>query len=157
MAARAWWMYNLTVAQDHTYTVTVGSGQWVAHNINDPCGGGGDSDIHWSSKTVKQAAQDRDHGATDATVSHRSEAEELFLRRFQGDGYTNTTDMSPAEAKDFSGSKQGTYHWDDDIDSSGRVQGHGSDNPHGGLPHLQIHPFGGGSIIRIFFQALLFF
>jgi hypothetical protein len=33
----AMWMYNLTVAQDHTYTV--GFEQWVVHNV-DPCEGG---------------------------------------------------------------------------------------------------------------------
>lgn len=35
----ALWMYNLTVAQDHTYTV--GFGQWIVHNTGlSPCGGG---------------------------------------------------------------------------------------------------------------------
>src|SRR5579883_956446 len=33
----AMWMYNLTVAQDHTYTV--GTARWIVHNT-DPCGGG---------------------------------------------------------------------------------------------------------------------
>jgi hypothetical protein len=46
------------------------------------------------------------------------------------------------EVKDFFGSKAGTYHWD-------TVLGHGVDNPHGGLPHLQIHPEKGPTI-RIF-------
>lgn len=35
----ALWMYNLTVAQDHTYVV--GVGQWIVHNTGlSPCGGG---------------------------------------------------------------------------------------------------------------------
>lgn len=143
-------MYDLTVSNVHTFAV--GSGQFVVHNC--PQGGGDDNFIKWSSKTVRLAADDLDNGATEVTVSTRSEAEELFLGKFQGDGYINTTDMSPTEAKDFYGSKEGTYHWDDDMDASGRVEGHGGDNPHGGLPHLQIHPFGGGSVIRIFFMML---
>lgn len=71
------------------------------------------------------------------------------MRQYQGDGYRNTTGMSPTEVKDFFGSKQGTYHWDDTVGADGRLVGHGPDNPHGGLPHLQIHTFE-GPIVRIF-------
>ena len=137
-------MYNLEVAHDHTFTV--GEGMWVVHN----CGG---NNIPWSSNAVKQAAQQLDAGEKDVTVASRSDAEELFLRKYQGEGYRNTTDMSGPEAKDFFGSKQETYHWDDTLDSAGRVQGHGADNPDGALPHLQIHPFEGGKNIHIFYRG----
>jgi hypothetical protein len=59
--------------------------------------------------------------------------------------------MSPTEAKKFFGSKDGTYHWDDQIGPDGRVVGHGPNNPDGNMRHLQIHPIGGGETIRIFF------
>lgn len=39
VASGAMWMYNLTVAQDHTYAV--GMIQWIVHNDNDPCTGTG--------------------------------------------------------------------------------------------------------------------
>ncbi|MBA2392725.1 MAG: hypothetical protein H0V70_08260 [Ktedonobacteraceae bacterium] len=136
-------MYNLEVAKDHTFVV--GVGMWVVHN----CGG----DIPWSSKTVRQAAQSIDAGATDVTVSSRSEAEELFLGKYQGSGYRNTSGLSGPEAKNLFGSKRGTYHWDDVLDPEGGIQGHGAGNPHGGLPHLQIHPFEGGDNIRVFFSG----
>ncbi len=134
-------MYNLEVAQDHTFTV--GAGQWIVHNCNIP----------WSSKSVSQASKALDAGVKEVTVKSRSEAEELFLRKFQGAGYTNTTGLGGVGSKDLFDDKYGTYHWDDNFDSDGRIQGHGEDNPHGDLPHLQIHPFeGGGKIIRIFYD-----
>lgn len=59
--------------------------------------------------------------------------------------------MSAKEAKDFIGTKKGTYHWDDLLDEQGRVVGHGSNNAHGTLPHLQIHDED-GNVIRIFYN-----
>ena len=111
-------------------------------------------EIPWSSKTIRQAAEALDAGDTEVVVANRSEAEELFLRKYQGRGYINTTDLSGPETKDLFGSKYGTYHWDDVFDLEGRIQGHGPDNPHGNLPHLQIQPFAdeeSQDIIRIFF------
>jgi hypothetical protein len=140
-------MYNLEVAQDHTYTV--GTGQWVVHN----CTTGGES-IPWSSKSVRNAALALDSGDTEVTVANRSEAEELFLEKYQGNGYSNTTGLTATEVKDLFGSKAGTYHWDDNLDSEGGLLDHGADNPHGSLPHLQIHPFEDEEIqdiIRIFY------
>jgi hypothetical protein len=138
-------MYNLEVEQDHT--CTVGMGQWVVHN----CGGG---DIPWSSKTVREASKMLDAGNPEVTVANRSEAEELFLYKYQGKGYTNTSGLSGPEAKNLFGSKYGTYHWDDTLNPDGAIQGHGLDNPHANMPHLQIQPFENEElprIIRIFF------
>jgi hypothetical protein len=84
------------------------------------------------------------------TVKTRSEAEELFLGIYQGDGYKNATGMSATETKNLFGEKVGTYHWDDTMDTSGRVSGHGIENTHGDLPHLQIHTIE-GPIDRIFY------
>ncbi|NEN87036.1 polymorphic toxin-type HINT domain-containing protein [Paenibacillus elgii] len=133
-------VYNLTVDEFHTYFVS-DLEIWV-HNSD--C-------IPWSSKSVQGRATELIKGANEVTVGSRSEAEELFLRLYQGKGYTNTSGMSGSEAKNFYGSKAGTYHWDDALDSSGRVSGHGSGNAHGELPHLQIHDES-GSVIRIFFN-----
>ncbi len=44
-----------------------------------------------------------------------------------------------------------TYHWDDVLDADGRVVGHGLDNPHGHMKHLQIIDELGRKI-TIFFQ-----
>jgi len=74
------------------------------------------------------------------------------LGKFQGNGYKNTTGMSATDAKNLNGGvKEGTYHWDTGIGSDGRVLGHGADNVHGNLPHLQIHDKE-GNIIRIFYE-----
>jgi len=141
-------MYDLTVSNVHTFAV--GDGQFVVHNC--PQVGDGGNEIKLSPK-VNQAIKQLDAGATKVTVSSRSEAEELFLRRYQGEGYANTTDLTGTEVKNLFGSKAGTYHWDITMDPNnyGRVLGHALDNPDGALPHLQIHPFGGGPNIHIFF------
>jgi hypothetical protein len=93
----------------------------------------------WSSKTVRDAAKALENGATDVRVTSRSEAEELFLGRYQGNGYRNTTGMSPRESKEFYGGKAGTYHWD---------TGAGA-YPHESS-HLQVHTHE-GQVVRIFF------
>jgi hypothetical protein len=79
-------------------------------------------------------------GETSVKVANRSEAEELFLRRYQGAGYRNTTGWSGAESRSFFGEKAGTYHWD--VGPAAY--------PHG-MNHLQVHTFG-GPIIRVWFQ-----
>ncbi|MGH2486349.1 MAG: hypothetical protein ACRDHE_10080, partial [Ktedonobacterales bacterium] len=148
-------MWDLTVSNVHTFAV--GNGAYVVHNCPDgPSGGGSDGAQKWSSPTVAKAAHALDEGANDVTVNSRSEAEELFLGRYAGDGYRNTTGFKGPENgfwdefKRVFGGKAGTYHWDEGLDDAGRVSGHGEGNPHGGLPHLQIHTFE-GPIIRIFF------
>ncbi|MFC3801890.1 polymorphic toxin-type HINT domain-containing protein [Cohnella sp. GCM10012308] len=132
-------VYNMTVDEFHTYFVSE-LGIWV-HNT---------SCIPWSSKSVGNAANQLSKGAKDVTVGSRSEAEELFLRLYQGKGFKNTTGMSAKEAKDFFG-KKSTYHWDDEVGADGRVTGHGPGNAHGDMPHLQIHDEN-GKVIRIFFK-----
>jgi len=111
---------------------------------------GGGAVIPWSSSAVSSAANQLNKGATSITVKTRAEAEELFLGLYQGNGYTNTTGMSATEAKQYSGGKTGTYHWDDGVGSDGRVEGHSTSNPHGSLPHLQIHKED-GTIVRIYY------
>lgn len=105
--------------------------------------------IPWSNSQVNQASRALDDGATKVTVSSRSDAEELFLRRYQGDGYRNATGFDGVGTKQYFGEKRGTYHWDDQVGADGRVLGHGADNVDGALPHLQVHTFD-GPIVRIF-------
>jgi RHS repeat-associated protein len=109
-----------------------------------PDGPNGDGDRDrkrpWSSKSVRDAAKALESGKTEVQVASRAEAEELFFGRYQGQGYRNTTGMSPTEAKDFFGGKAGTYHWDI-----------GTDNfPHE-MDHLQVHTFE-GDVVRIYFK-----
>ncbi|XXY17780.1 RHS repeat-associated core domain-containing protein [Sorangium sp. So ce216] len=96
-------------------------------------------ELDWSSRSVRNAAKALDEGATEVRVASRAEAEELFLGKYQGSGYRNTTGWSPGESKKFFGSKEGTYHWD----VGAKAYPHDSS-------HLQIHAFG-GDIIRIYF------
>jgi len=132
-------------------------------NIFPPSGPGSGADvgrtapsIPWSSGTVRRAAEGLAQGATSVNVSSRSEAEELFLRLYQGDtrGYRNTTGMSPTEAKDFYGGKAGTYHWDEQVGTDGRLAGHAPGSSDAQFRHLQIHTHD-GNVIRIFFGGPL--
>jgi RHS repeat-associated protein len=95
--------------------------------------------IPWSTKGVRAAATALQRGATEVRVASRAHAEELFLGRYQGAGYRNTTGMAPREVRDFFGGKAGTYHWD---------IGAGA-YPHE-MSHLQIHTLE-GQVIRILF------
>jgi RHS repeat-associated protein len=105
-----------------------------------------------------KANRELDAGANKVTVRSRSDAEQLFLDRYVGDGYKNMTGESGPSTKnlmDFltnKNTKAGTYHWDDIMDphNPGRVSGHGIGNPDGDLPHLQVHQ-NDGKIIHIFF------
>ncbi len=70
-------------------------------------------------------------------VKDRNTASELLFRNFQHKGYTNTTGWSFSGLKQL-GSKLKTYHWDEILDAAGRVLGHGPNNPHAHMKHLQI-------------------
>ena len=136
-------VYNFEVEEFHTYFV--GENGIFVHN---GCG----DEIPWSSKEVKSGAEDLEKGALSVTVTNRSQAEELFLGMYQGDGYVNTSGWSSKEVSNFYGSRGGTYHWDDTFDSNGVLQFHSDKNPDSKTPHLQIHPER-GKVIRIFFGA----
>jgi hypothetical protein len=101
------------------------------------------SEIGFSTRRVATAAKSLQSGASTIRVATKSEAEELFLRLYQGAGYRNSTGMGGAEARRYFGSKAGTYHWD-------TAAGHGPTNPHGSGPHLQIHTKE-GPVVRIFY------
>mgnify|MGYP001952389295 CR=1 FL=1 len=134
--------YDLTIDAIHTYYVVAGDVSVLVHNCDE---------IPWSSGRVSAAARQLEAGATSITVGSRSEAEELFLRLYQGAGYRNATGFDGKGTRQYFGEKRGTYHWDDRLDAEGRVEGHGEGNVHGALPHLQIHTFE-GPIIRIFWN-----
>src|SRR5690606_28836200 len=106
-------VHNLTINGIHTYYVLAGNTPVLGHNANG-C-------IPWSSSAVGNAAKAIDEGATSITVASRSQAEELFLRKFQGHGYRNATGFDGVGTKRYFGEKRGTYHWDDQIGSDGRV------------------------------------
>lgn len=105
-----------------------------------------------------KANRQLDSGANKVSVRSRSDAEQLFLDRYVGDGYRNMTGESGPSTKNLmdyltnNKTKGGTYHWDDVMDPSnpGRVAGHGPGNPDGDLPHLQVHQHD-GKVIHIFF------
>ncbi|MDY0743357.1 RHS repeat-associated core domain-containing protein [Paucibacter sp. R3-3] len=114
-------------------------------------GGAAAREIGWTSSSVRVADKALSQGASSVTVASRAEAEELFLGRYQGAGYRNSSGFDGVGTKQYFGSKQGTYHWDDVMGADGLVAGHAPGNPDSLLPHLQIAPIGGGSTVRIFF------
>ncbi|SEE25912.1 polymorphic toxin-type HINT domain-containing protein [Streptomyces sp. Ag109_O5-10] len=136
-------MYNLSVQQLHTYYVLAGNIPVLVHNSGG-C-------IPWSSGSVSRAFKSLADGATSVTVKSRAEAEELFFRTYQGEGYRNASGMDGVGTKQYFGTKRGTYHWDDQLGEDGRVLGHGEGNRDGDLPHLQVHTFD-GPIVRIFWE-----
>jgi RHS repeat-associated protein len=122
------------------------------HVLIDPLGlAADDSYIPWSSGGVARASRALDEGAKSVQVNSRSEAEELFLRKYQGNNYRNATGFDGVGTRQYFGGKVGTYHWDDQLGEDGRVLGHGSANRDGDLPHLQIHTHE-GPIVRIFWS-----
>lgn len=127
--------------RDHSEAMTGALGTVVLTFIMPGEAGGATAlrELSWSSKSLRQAASALDLGSTEISVASRAEAEELFLGRYQAEGYRNTTGWSPKEVKEFFGSKRGTYHWDEGTNAF----------PHDGS-HLQIHSFE-REVIRIFF------
>ncbi len=123
----------------------------TAFSVADDSGSIVNDVIPWSDKYLSKIAKELENGVTQVTVKNRSQAEELFLRIFQGQGYRNVTGMDGVATKQFFGSKAFTYHWDDILDETGRVLGHALDNADGAMKHLQISPEH-GSTIRIFFN-----
>jgi hypothetical protein len=108
------------------------------------------ADLPWGNAGARQAARAIEAGETSITVASRSDASEVVWRMFSSRGFTNTTGRTGSDVRKILGSKAGTYHWDEALDAAGRVAGHGADNVHGALPHVQIH-LETGELIRIFF------
>ena len=142
-------VYNFEVADWHTYYVS--EEEVLVHNTCTAGQGGTGTDIPWSSVTVSDAAKQLENGVNSVTVNTRSQAEELFLGLYQGDGYVNVTGMNAMDAKNLYGGKGNTYRWDDIFGSDGYLVGHGARNTDALMPHLQIHPQK-GKVIRIFFN-----
>jgi hypothetical protein len=127
-----------------------GTGKWIGTAMSmaskgspvvvPEIGSGVPGEIAWSSKAVKDANRALSIGATEVNVANRSEAEELFLARYAGQGYRNVTGMSPTESKNLFGTKTGSYHWD---------VGAGA-YPHE-MDHLQVHTYE-GPVVRIYFR-----
>ncbi|MBL8855915.1 MAG: hypothetical protein JNK57_18260 [Planctomycetaceae bacterium] len=143
-------VYNLEVHGEHTYYV--GHQQLLVHN-NYP------DEIPWSSPDVRRFSRQIREGLANSlddveiVVGSRSQAEELFLRMFQADGYRNTTGWSGEMLEEFG--KRGIYHWDEVAevlkDGSKVLKRHYNDgNLHNYVPHLQIETFDGRKI-RILF------
>jgi RHS repeat-associated protein len=117
-------------------------------------GGGAAAQRRWSSRRVREAAQDLEAGATQAYVRTREEAEELLLGVYHGHGYRNTTGL-PGEFIDSQfGSKAGTYQWHDIVSPEGILDKHASQNPHSTMRHLEVWT-NEGSIVRIFWGDTL--
>ena len=93
-------VYNFEVADYHTYFV--GDGDVLVHNMCTKASGdesNGNIEIPWSSKVVSDASNQLDYGATWVFVDNRSQAEELFLGKYQGKGYINVTGMDAMDTK----------------------------------------------------------
>ncbi len=143
-------VYNLEVLDNRTYFV--GDKAVLVHNEYDKT-------RKWSSKEVNDAAKDLKNGSTSVTISNRSQAEELFLGLYQGDGYHNTDGWIGEEIEAYFGGKQGTYHWDVEFEYKEKIKDyilkhHDINNPDAKIAHLQIHEKITGNIIRIFIEGI---
>ncbi len=123
----------------------------LVHNYNNK--------IPWSSKEVKTAAEELANGSKSVYVTTRSQAEELFLRLYQGYGYRNTDGWKGEEIDFVYGNKGGTYHWDIEFEYNDEIKDyilkrHGINNPDAKIAHLQIHTFDDLDIIRIFITGI---
>jgi hypothetical protein len=109
------------------------------------------TDLPWFSSGSRQAARAIEAGETSIKVATRDEASEVVWRLYGSQGFLNTTGRTGADVRAILGTKAGTYHWDEAIDAAGRVAGHGVDNVHGALPHVQIH-LQNRELLRILFS-----
>ena len=134
-------VFNIEIHGEHVYQV--GELGLLVHNTY--------SSLPWGNAGARQAAKAIEAGETSILVGSRDEASEVVWRMFSSQGYTNTTGRTGNDIRQIIGSKAGTYHWDDVLDDAGNVVGHGVDNAHGGMRHVQIHLLPDGEIIRIFF------
>lgn len=81
-------------------------------------------------------------------MKSQNEAEELFLGKYQAEGYKNSEGLTSTAARDYFGQKEGFYHWDTEFETIKLEDGttkewlkqHAINNPHGANPHLQIEP-----------------
>jgi YD repeat-containing protein len=116
-------------------------------------------EIPWSNPQVRASARQLREGLAHSTgnveivVRNRGQAEELFLRMFQGDGFRNTTGWSGDMLSRWG--RKGIYHWDETIevleDGSRVLKRHYNDgNLHNYVPHLQIETFD-NRVIRVLF------
>jgi hypothetical protein len=118
-------------------------------------------DLPWSGPDAIRADRLLREGRATLTVPRRSIAEELLMRRYISHGLRNSTGSNAAAASR-AYRECGHYHWDVEFgDISKRrpgervLKGHLDDGKaHNYTPHLQIHLPGGGTIIRIFLEAL---
>jgi hypothetical protein len=108
------------------------------------------ADLPWARPGAARAAKAIEAGQSSIKVASRDDAAELVWRMFSSRGFLNTTGRSGSDVRKIVGSKAGTYHWDDVLDASGNVAGHGADNAHAAMRHVQVH-LENGDIIRIFF------
>jgi len=74
-------------------------------------------ELQWSSPEVRSAAKRLNEGATEVKVKNRTQAEELFLGLYQGQGYRNTSGLGGALSSgqllaimEGHEGKAGTYH-----------------------------------------------
>ncbi|GGX41020.1 DUF6531 domain-containing protein [Saccharospirillum salsuginis] len=126
----------------------------------DPLGLQAKECVPWSNATVKSAAEALLRGDTSVTVNSRSEAEELFLGLFAGQGYRNAEAFNSVTAKDYFrtvNGKEPYYHWDDtpisDIETRKvYMANHSPEDPHAASPHLQLHPVA-GNVTRIYWPG----
>jgi RHS repeat-associated protein len=111
-------------------------------------GGAEGETLGWSSKSLKVAEAELNVGKTEVWLKTQSEAEELFLRRFQSEGYRNSEGFTSTAARDFFSQEKGFYHWDVEFETIQLENGgikewlkqHALNNKHGADPHLQIEP-----------------
>jgi hypothetical protein len=106
--------------------------------------------LPWARAGAARAARAIEAGQTSIKVASRDDAAELVWRMFSSRGFLNTTGRTGSDVRKIVGSKAGTYHWDDVLDAAGNVAGHGANNVHAGMRHVQIH-LESGDIVRIFF------
>ena len=145
-------VFNFRVADYHTYYAAAPGGTPVlVHNADYPLDQADHvrvRDLPWGNTGAKRAAILIEDGELTVMVGSRDDASELVWHMYGSRGYRNTTGRVGVDVRE-RGGKRNTCHWDETTDAGGRIVGHGDDNAHGALPHVQVHTE--DQIIRTFF------
>jgi RHS repeat-associated protein len=106
----------------------------------------------YASRDVRRAAADLASGTDTVHTASTAEAEQIVLLAYPGAKDCTSPVGAPPDFSNFKGKDDnGMYHRDYDRDpNTGKIYGHGEDNPHGDDPHINVkRPDGSKAVVIV--------